>query len=100
MPPDDEVELPSAPAPGPWGARPLAERPGKCVECAANRARLVNLAADVMGLRANVERLEESGFGFTMPDGQQILEWALITAAVASAALAVVRVLREARRGE
>ena len=34
--------------------------PGPCVECKANRQRLISLAADVVGFRRQIERLDEA----------------------------------------
>jgi hypothetical protein len=47
---DEQDQAPAVPAP--------AAGKGKCEECAANRRRLIGLAADVAGFRRTVERLD------------------------------------------
>ena len=68
---------------------------GPCVECKANRDRMIRLAHDVVTLRSTVERIEARESPWRMPDGAELTEWLLIGIGVALIASSFVG----ARRG-
>lgn len=55
---------------------PSTPKPGVCEECKANRRRMISLAADMVGLRKAVDRLDASDVS-DLGERVDRLEWAL-----------------------
>jgi hypothetical protein len=74
------------------------KRGGKCEECAANRARLIGLAADVVGFRRQVERLDIDDLR-ELPRRLDQLELILVALAAYLVTSAIIDARREVRDG-